>query len=1268
MGFENGSALKASSRFALQVLHIGQGPVDGCHSLLQDDQIQYIIVKIVDDSAPMNHFDSKYVFVMWSGQRAKPLVRAKCSGHKDSVMILAEQVLDLKFSSDMTVNSIDELIDDELRKKVFGRSTRRGTSIFTGDSGNAVLTSFSNSMSTRVSPERDAKPAETAPPVQKSRVKFAETSSSSVSATEATPSSAPISASINTTPPPSSFSSQQPQGNRPISRQRSSTVRDAMRAVMSIDKDVLEGLLKDIHDPSKPIKWCLLSYDTANSMLRVTQQGDEEQLPERHNMNDRDMQYIVININMHSETGYGADNTKTIFITWIGPSIAGIRRAKCVQHKGEVFKYCNSVIPIAAEQQITTEEEYDIVLIRQRVAGSQGKVTDVPIMDMNGISPSVSVKQRHTSDTVQRSDDVKKKKKSVSYGDLQTTVQIEDEQELIVKLLELHGMCNPEAGDVVEEKFWILLSYVDNSDILRVEASDSGDIETLQSKLPETDVKYVFYKTVFGNAPKIVLVTWVGTRTRGKRKALSTAHRSALQNLAEKHIIVAGACELMSHDEVKDDVVETKITGTKGSPRSYTRRRRTVFGGQSQDLRFVDESHILDALRELNDDSNNTTYLLFSYKKQDQANSSEQEMLELRQKGEGTSDDIRSTLSTDQVQFVLVKMLVEEEGYGGSPKVILVTFAPPEADMFQKAKSSTDRIALKAFAEKILSVGGEYQCMTLDEFNDDAIKGKITGSKGKVEVSRDTFVRTRVKNRSQTVFKRFGGGDSTLKFDDMKLVDEAFDDLKSSDTRTSWLMFGYCSDEDPNRITVVQRGSGGVDSLKPYLTEDNIMYIVRRLSFMEYHEVCKVIVITWVGENVDHWGKAKSSGHRVNLYEFAKGYVSVGGEFQPLRMEDLTDNNLIAKITGSRGEAEMDEEYLKSLEEDARQRWEASRQIGPKANLTDLDQYTGQFVPIEFSGRDEFRAALELMDQRGSDIDFIKLSMQGKNLRDIVVEETGNGALSEDWCAEHLDTTRTLLFVFAITTSEAGYGVARKYALVQWVGNDVKHRVKAKANEMRQSLFEFVNSILPMAAELHGSLSEHVTRETVLAKIMGTHVRGREMHVRHRSDRFASMGRGNWKLKYADQDAISDAIRRLVDEEDEEVDWIAVTYTPDSLDTLQLHAVGSGRNLEWKSLLAEDNVVFVVFSIMFTFGYKKDLELLTGESHGDRYFGMCEWLGSEVNHFEIALTSHHFNNFQKLTKTTLKKHKCTLQGSHLQPHALSDIERPWVLKIMNLYD
>src|SRR5690606_8988529 len=133
------------------------------------------------------------------------------------------------------------------------------------------------------------------------------------------------------------------------------------------------------------------------------------------------------------------------------------------------------------------------------------------------------------------------------------------------------------------------------------------------------------------------------------------------------------------------------ITGTRGSPRSYTRRRRTVFGGQSQDLQLSDKKLVEDALRELNDDENSTTFLLFGYKENGESGLG-QEILELRQKGEGTSEHIKPLLSNDQVQFVLLKILVEEEGYGGSPKVVLVTFVPPAADMFQKAKSSTDRI------------------------------------------------------------------------------------------------------------------------------------------------------------------------------------------------------------------------------------------------------------------------------------------------------------------------------------------------------------------------------------------------------------------------------------------------------------------------------------------------------------------------------------------------------------------------------------------------
>jgi hypothetical protein len=70
------------------------------------------------------------------------------------------------------------------------------------------------------------------------------------------------------------------------------------------------------------------------------------------------------------------------------------------------------------------------------------------------------------------------------------------------------------------------------------------------------------------------------------------------------------------------------------------------------------------------------------------------------------------------------------------------------------------------------------------------------------------------------------------------------------------------------------------------------------------------MIVTLVGQNAKEFQKALSTGmfklskikgHRINLGEMAKKYVSIGSFFEPLSLEDLTDQELIAKITGSKG-------------------------------------------------------------------------------------------------------------------------------------------------------------------------------------------------------------------------------------------------------------------------------------------------------------------------------------------------------------------------------
>jgi len=79
---------------------------------------------------------------------------------------------------------------------------------------------------------------------------------------------------------------------------------------------------------------------------------------------------------------------------------------------------------------------------------------------------------------------------------------------------------------------------------------------------------------------------------------------------------------------------------------------------------------------------------------------------------------------------------------------------------------------------------------------------------------------------------------------------------------------------------------------------------VREPEKTEGYATLKFVFVTYVGAQVKPLHKARSSQHRVALYNHAKKFVQLAAELQALSKEEVTEEALQAKIVGSRVKAE----------------------------------------------------------------------------------------------------------------------------------------------------------------------------------------------------------------------------------------------------------------------------------------------------------------------------------------------------------------------------
>lgn len=154
------------------------------------------------------------------------------------------------------------------------------------------------------------------------------------------------------------------------------------------------------------------------------------------------------------------------------------------------------------------------------------------------------------------------------------------------------------------------------------------------------------------------------------------------------------------------------------------------------------------------------------------------------------------------------------------------------------------------------------------------------------------------------------------------------------------------------------------------------------------------------------------------------------------------------------------------------------------------------------------------------------------------------------------------------------------------------------------------------------------------------------------------------------------------------ITWIMVGYVPGSIDQLTIVATGD-KELGFKEYVKSDGLNFIVHRIKHAKGYQRDFDHMYRT-----YYGLVQWQGMSVCHHcpavpvllltttprcfpwagptvEViakALGAYHYNDFEKLVKTSLLRMGAFIQGSHYHVERVEDITIERVKKTMNLHD
>eukprot|EP01080_Neovahlkampfia_damariscottae_P004633 gene4633-8206_t len=1191
--------------------------LDSYKDRLQDNSVSYVILK---KSIPNENVD-KTLFIFWAhwGTKIKVVQRGKFTHHKQQVYDFCQQSLQL--CGEFQPLNRDDLNEEKVLSKVRAQQGKLSTEkpkILKSRSASMFVMSGSNNSSPSRSPSRS--------PLLERKMTFGLSDKSLV------------------------------KGQGTVS------IDDEEKAV---------ALFLELRDFSNELDWIKLGYEGKNKkVLQILDSGKNGLEEISTKTDEKEICYFLLKGFVSSTKQGVSSQDKYALITWMGKKLKASQRIGG-SHGAMLKTTISGILHITVELTIDTIQD----LNNEHIFGKESlkKQEGVKLLSQQ---PATQKKRSgtlmKTEFKIHESDNVK-----------QELSQFKDEENKLT---------------------WLLFSDEDHD--CKLIKKGEKDIKEFEDLLLEDKVYYVLYKLIIEGTPKVILISWIPEKASSFAKVTSASNRNLLSQFVLKEMTLAGEYQATNKAELTEELIKSKVIGSSGkeidadslSPRTKLKlklgiepldsfeekrklrlksrsfinqsptgspsgtpsgspkispRRKALLSGVisprklfikksdfsqiQDDLKLVDPETTIKELKNLNNDKSEEPkdFILFGYK--------DRENLDILAIGNNGIEGMKPFLDEKEVRYAVYKT-IGSSSYGGSLKIVLLTFVGTKAGIFHKGKSSSTRQLLFAFSNTFMSLVGEYYFTTVEELDDEKILQKLNASVSDLKTTKT----------EGSPIKKFGGQDFSLNYGEPEEMNAAFEQLAAPKSELKWLIFEYENDEYTS-VKVVQKGSGGVKAIKPHLSQEKVSYILMRISFMEYYDIAKAILITVVGNECPHFLKALSSGHRQLLYNFAKTKISVAGEYQPDSLDNFTDQDLSAKLTGT-----QENNYRDAVEEDKNLHRSYS-QI-KSFTIKDVHSFTGGGAKeVEFNGKDEMLKAVTEMKENDQ-IEYLAFKVEGKTCRDLQYIQSDFKLHSDEWNEKFLDPEGNYYFIIAVKSSEIGYGMVTKYVLVIWNGANVKPMKKSKSSEVRFSIYSLVNGILQISSQMFASKPEDCSKDSLLEKITGSSLRGNEMDLKEKQEKYKDLGKQKTELKFKDLKEIQDTIEQITEETDE-VDFLMVKYVPDTIDEIELFKKGNGGLDEMKQYLKDDEVCFIVLRVMHAFGYVKDLE-----GAAKPYYGIIQWQGEKITVLEKAMSSHHFNAFSKTARRKFDRLQLSVSGGHLHCEKLEEFNLDNLKKTMRLFD
>jgi len=734
---------------------------------------------------------------------------------------------------------------------------------------------------------------------------------------------------------------------------------------------------------------------------------------------------------------------------------------------------------------------------------------------------------------------------------------------------------------------WVLFGYgSEESELVKVIEKGEGFLASVLDRFKANVVLYLLvgvetveegdYKTT-----KRLLVTWVGPEVKPLHKARSSQHRVLLYDLIKPQVRLAGEFQALSLEELTEEKLRSKVSGSKteetdderlkkAAELDASKRRKgsasatSLFqpsaGSGASSYTWADEEVAKSTIEELRKPDSALNWVLFDYQ--------DKTVIRVAGKGSGGIPEFEKHLTEDVCVFGILAVRVQEGDFA-TTKFLFVSWAGEQVKPPVRARSSQHRVAIYSYVDKIVTLAGELQALSKDDFSEAVILTKLTGSRQLNDSKEKVSGKSTSKSESSSHDFNFSDEESVKSL------------LTTFREKKNWVVFGY-DQAHGDKVVVLGSGSSGLEEVSSFLKDEEVVYFVLGINSPEgEYSLIKFILVTWVGPSVKPMVKARSSQHRVPLYKYVNTFVPLSGEFQALSKDEVSNDSLLQKLVGSRATT--------------------GGSSDPKASASKKGA-TGNHE-FRFAEEETVKKSLQDIRNDASKTNWAVFGYQDTD--ELKVIQTGEGDVT---AVDRLLSDDSINYVaIGVQIKEGDYSVV-KYILITWVGKDVKPMVKARSSQHRNPLYKYVNTHCQLGGEIQILSRDDLTNQALVEKLLGAKtVQGESSAAASISSgakrASGSVGgpivkdSGEIKVVFSNEDEVKAALEKY---KNSGLNWVVFGYESGKNEISVAHT-GTGNLDELKATLGDEIVAFAVYACITPEGEYKVRKNV-----------FISWVGSDV--------------------------------------------------------